>query len=184
MKKNIFILIILFITLGLLSYYYLPREKVAGDSKQTKISDISLFKNSSFEIEGTNITLKDGRAEEEIYAGESSRVVTTYFGNESVGDMNSDSIPDSAFMVTQENGGSGVFYYAVIGIKTEDGYDFTNAFFIGDRIAPQNTAITDQKLHVFYAEREAGEPFTARPSVGVDKILVLDSLRRLVEFLK
>ncbi|MFA9199434.1 MAG: hypothetical protein ACEQSO_08365, partial [Aquirufa sp.] len=45
-------------------------------------------------------------------------------------------------------------------------YKGTNAIFIGDRIAPQNTKITDQIIDVNYADREDGDAMTVKPSVG------------------
>ena len=73
-----------------------------------------------------------------------------------------------AFLVTQETGGSGIFYYAVVALKTANGYKTTNAFFIGDRIAPQTTEINTsaKELYVNFAERKPGEPMTAQPSQG------------------
>ena len=96
-----------------------------------------------------------------------------YFGNEARGDLNGDGLEDKAYLVTRDNGGSGTFYYAVVELKTADGYKKTNEFFIGDRIAPQNMYIpkNSQELQVNYAERKPGEPMTTRPSVGVTKLL-------------
>jgi len=57
---------------------------------------------------------------------------------------------------------------AVVAIKTLDGYKTTNAFFIGDRIAPQSTYIdaAAMELRVNYAERKPDEPIGVGPSVG------------------
>jgi hypothetical protein len=82
-----------------------------------------------------------------------------------------DGIEDAAFLITQDQGGSGTFFYAVVAIKTPTGYKYTNAFFIGDRIAPQSNRIDNNELSVFYAERNPGEPMTTKPSVGAVKLL-------------
>jgi hypothetical protein len=63
----------------------------------------------------------------------------------------------------------------VAALKTESGYTGTNAVFLGDRIAPQTTSITDGTLIVNYADRAPGEPMTAAPSVGVSKYLVIQN---------
>ena len=130
-------------------------------------------KNATYEIDGKAFTLINGVSQIEVAPGSASKITTRYFGNESVGDLTSDGLPDIAFLITQDTGGSGLFYYAVVAIKTADGYKTTNAFFIGDRIAPQPTEINTSamELYVNYAERKPNEPMTAQPSVGATKIL-------------
>jgi hypothetical protein len=98
---------------------------------------------------------------------------TRYFGNETRRDLNGDGEEDRAYLITQDGGGSGLFYYAVVDIKTPTGYKTTNAFFIGDRIAPQSLYIpkNSMELQVNYAERNPGEPMTTKPSRGVTKLL-------------
>lgn len=95
----------------------------------------------------------------------------TYFGNEAVGDLNGDGLEDKAFLIVQNSEGSGTFYYAVASIKTESGYKNTNAFLVGDRIAPQSTNIIAREIHVNYAERRQGEPMTTPPSQGAVLLL-------------
>jgi hypothetical protein len=126
-------------------------------------------KNATFTIDGNSVTLVNGVSEVPAAPGSASEIITRYFGNDASGDLNGDGLPDTAFLVTQDGGGSGLFYYVVVALKTADGYKTTNAFFIGDRIAPQSTYIpaNSQELQVNYAERKPGEPMTAQPSVGV-----------------
>lgn len=128
-------------------------------------------KNTTYIIEGNSVTLVNGRAEVESAPGAASKTVTQYFGNDATGDMNGDGIPDVAFILTQSGGGSGTFYYAVAALKTPDGYHGTNAILLGDRIAPQTTAIKNGQMIVNYADRKAGEPMTAQPSAGMSKHL-------------
>lgn len=98
---------------------------------------------------------------------------TKYFGNEARGDLNGDGLEDVAYLITQDGGGSGTFYYAVVALKTAEGYKNTNSFFIGDRIAPQSTyiPINSRELQVNYAERRPGEPMSTVPSVGATLFL-------------
>ena len=129
----------------------------------------------TFIIEGQPVTLVDGRAETEAAPGAASKVVTQYFGNVATGDLDGDGAPDLAFLLTQSRGGSGTFYYVVVTLVAADGsYQGTNAVLLGDRIAPQTTEIRDGQLIVNYAERKAGEPMTARPSMGVSKYLKVE----------
>ena len=125
-------------------------------------------KNSAFTINGASVTLVNGVSKVPAAPGSASMITTTYFGNEATGDLNGDGLPDKAFLVTQDTGGSGLFYYAVVALKTASGYKTTNAFLIGDRIAPQSTEINTSanELYVNFAERKPGEPMTTPPSQG------------------
>ncbi len=137
-------------------------------------------KDATYSIDGQSVTLIDGKAEVEAAPGSASKITTTYFGNEAMGDLNGDGKPDTAFILTQSTGGTGTFYYAVVALKTDSGYQGTNAVLLGDRIAPQTTEIKDGKVIVNYADRKAGEPMTASPSVGVSKYLKVSG-EQLVE---
>ena len=137
--------------------------------------------NSSFEIERVMVDLKNGLSQVEAAPGSASKITTKYFGNDAVGDLNGDGLQDVAFLVTHDGGGSGLFYYVVVLLKTSDSYKTTNTFFLGDRIAPQSTNIINGELHVNYAERRLDEPFTAQPSIGVTKFLKVTSDSKLIE---
>lgn len=104
-----------------------------------------------------------------------------YFGNEAKGDLNGDMVPDIAFLITQNTGGSGTFYYLVGAIQHQDNtYQGTHAVFLGDRIAPQTTeyhgfsGLPGGYVVMNYADRAEGEPMTAQPSVGKSIWLKLD----------
>ena len=137
--------------------------------KQAAVAD---YKNISYTIEGQPVQLVDGKADVETAPGSASHTVTTFFGNIGKGDLNGDSIPDLAFLLTQTSGGSGTFYYVVAALQNADGgYTGTNGVLLGDRIAPQTTEIQNGQVIVNYADRQPGEPMTAQPSVGVTKVL-------------
>ncbi len=159
--------------------YYLNSTPHQESASQAPPANQRSFdgRNATFSINDNAITLVDGAAESPAAPGSASKVVTRYFGNEATGDLNGDGSQDVAFLVTQDGGGSGLFYYAVVALKTADGYRTTNAFFIGDRISPQSTYIpmNSMELHVNYAERKPGEPMTAQPSVGAVKLLKVTS---------
>lgn len=129
--------------------------------------------NMTYAIEGVEVTLVGGVAEVEAAPGSASKVTTRYFGNEATGDLNGDGRDDVALIVTQEGGGSGTFFYAVAVFSTPEGYVGTNGILLGDRIAPQTTAIQDGEIVVNYADRAEGEPMATQPSVGVSKHLIV-----------
>ena len=133
------------------------------------------YKNATYLIEGSFITLADGIFDAEIAPGSASKVTTRYFGNEAIGDLNNDGKSDVAFLLTQDTGGSGTFFYIVVALQTAAGTEGTNAIFLGDRIAPQNTTIENGRITVNYADRNPGEPFTTQPSLGVSKYFKIES---------
>lgn len=140
---------------------------------------VSSAKNATYKINGLPITLKNGVSEVPTVPGSASKIITRYFGNEVIHDFNGDGREDIAFLLTQENGGSGTFYYVVAALSTVNGYVGSQGLLLGDRIAPQTTEISsnpNQKdvIVVNYAERKPGEPMTAEPSVGKSIWLKLD----------
>ncbi len=131
------------------------------------------YKDATYEVAGKPVTLKNGLSEVEAAPGSASKVVTRFFGNEATADLNGDGLADVGFILTQSTGGSGTFYYAVVALRTADGWKGTNTVLLGDRVAPQPTNITGGKLIVNYADRKPGEPMTTQPSVGVTKTLTV-----------
>ncbi len=140
-------------------------------------------RNTTYQIDGQMVMLENGEAH--FIAGDDSapKATVKYFGNSVVADFNADGSDDEAFILTQDNGGSGTFYYVVAAINSGEGYQGTNAIFLGDRIAPQSTEFRNGEIIVNYATRRANEPMTASPSVGVSKYLKVVN-DRLVEIKK
>jgi hypothetical protein len=138
------------------------------------------YRNAEYVIEGQRVTLADGIAEAETSPGSASRIVTRYFGNELRTDLNDDGREDVIFLLTQQRGGSGTFFYAVAALNTEAGYLGSDGYLLGDRIAPQTTVVSRNPRHknvivVNYADRRPDEPMTAQPSVGKSAYLKLDA---------
>ena len=138
------------------------------------------YRNAEYMIEGQRIKLADGLAEADIPPGSASRIVTRYFGNELTTDLNDDGREDVVFLLTQQRGGSGTFFYAVAALNTEAGYLGSDGYLLGDRIAPQTTVVSRNPRHknvimVNYGDRRPDEPMTAQPSVGKSVYLKLDA---------
>lgn len=140
-----------------------------GYSKKLTDNNLADYKNISYEINGQKINLVNGYSEIEIVSGSASKLKTNYFGNEVLGDLNGDGLEDIVFLLMQDGGGSGTFFYVVVALKTEKSYQGLNAILLGDRIAPQTTEFRDGKIIVNYADRKSGEPMTVEPSVGVSR---------------
>jgi hypothetical protein len=121
------------------------------------------YKNATYMIEGKSVSLINGVSEVEAAPGSASKIVTKYFGNEVKLDFNDDGREDVAFLITQDGGGSGTFYYLVGAIKNKendkDPYWGMQAVFLGDRISPQTTEYRNKQVIVNFADRE-GKSFS------------------------
>lgn len=179
MKKVILGVLALVILVG--GYFILRPYSLNEKGVQILGSD---YKNATYVIDGKSVTLVDGLSEVEAAPGSAAKIVTRYFGNEVRHDLNDDGREDIAFLLTQETGGSGIFFYVVAALNTPAGYVGSDAVLLGDRIAPQSThmeegATTNETMRknvivVNYADRILGEPFTVQPSLGKSIWLKLD----------
>jgi heat shock protein HslJ len=127
-------------------------------------------------LAGQRVELANGAAEAEAAPGSASKIRTRYFGNEAHHDLNGDGREDVVFLLTQETGGSGVFYYVVTALATEQGFVGSEGALLGDRVAPQTLEIgADDIVTVTYADRAPGESFAVAPSQGKTIRLLLDA---------
>jgi hypothetical protein len=185
MKQTYWILalVVLVVAGGFLVMRYEAGKTVpidTGTTGGTAMTGASDPKNATYVIEGKAVTLKDGYAQEEAAPGSASKVVTKYFGNDLQIDLNGDGRMDTAFILTQDGGGSGLFYYAVAALNTDKGYVGSDGYLLGDRVAPQSTNQSSnqnqKQVVVFnYAERTPGQPMSTAPSVGKSVYLKLDT---------
>jgi hypothetical protein len=137
------------------------------------------YRDAEYTINGQKIKLSKGVAETEIAPGSASKLITRYFGNELRVDLDGDGSKDAVFILTQETGGSGLFYYAVAALYKDGYFTGSDGYLLGDRIAPQTTEMSRNPKHknvvvVNYAERAPGEPMTTQPSIGKSAYLKLD----------
>lgn len=129
------------------------------------------YRNATYRI-GNDVQLVDGASDVPAAPGSASMISTRIFGNAVFGDLTGDGRVDVGFLLTQDRGGSGTFYYVVVAMRTTDGgWSGTNGVLLGDRIAPQTTEYRSGTLIVNYADRKPGEPFSTPPSVGMTKYL-------------
>lgn len=153
------------------------KREVPDSSKEAPQASSSRSpKDTTYIIDGRPVTLRDGVATEPAAPGSASLVTTRYFGNELAKDLDGDGILDTVFLITQETGGSGTFFYAVAALARPDGTFFgSHAILLGDRIAPQTINDGGGKIVlVNYAVRGKEESFTTAPSMGKTLRLILD----------
>ncbi len=165
----------------LIGGFYVLNLSTYGERQETAVAD---YRDAEYMIQGERVRLTGGISEKETVPGSASKTITRYFGNEVRHDLDDDGREDVVFLLTQETGGSGIFYYVVAALNTERGYVGSKDFLLGDRIAPQTThmdeGITSRGTNrqnvivVNYAVRLPGEPFTVRPSLGKSVWLKLD----------
>jgi len=133
-------------------------------------------KDATYNINGRDIVLANGLSELETAPGSASKIITRYFGNEAWYDFNGDGREDITFLLTQDTGGSGIFFYIVAALDSESGFTGSRAYFLGDRIAPQTTEMGERGMVIVnYADRNEGESFSTPPSVGKSVWLLFDS---------
>lgn len=161
----------------LVAAFYAFNTYTSGQSQMVAGAD---YKNAEYVIDGQHVKLQNGVAETEAAPGSASKIITRIFGNELKTDLDGDGKEDVAFILTQEGGGSGTFFYAVAALAKDGGYVGSDGYLLGDRVAPQATTLSQNPKQKFvvvfnYADRAPGEPFTTAPSVGKSAYLKLDS---------
>ncbi len=172
MKKILIILIVfVLIIIGI-------RVNKSNFNEQESLHD------GTYIIDGQEVTFKNGISEVESAPGSASKTITKYFGNDLKHDLNDDNREDQVFIITQETGGSGKFYYVVALLDTTDGPVGSEGVMLGDRISPQTINIDEGKtaigtnrqnvIVVNYLDRKSGESFSDEPSVGKSIWLKLD----------
>ena len=167
MNKIYKILFLLLVIALVASVYFLRVDKNDKVEKS--------YKDATYIVEGESIELVNGKSEKEVAPGSASKVLVNYFGNEVFYDFDSDGREDVAFLLTKQGGGSGTFYYLVVGLNKESGYIGSSSAFIGDRISPQTTNINEKGFIVVnYADRNPGESFAVEPSLGKSLWFKLD----------
>ncbi|MDO8536756.1 MAG: META domain-containing protein [bacterium] len=168
-KKLVYVIAGVIVLIGL--FYFMT-----GYIYKEKQTEMALdYKNAEYVIDGKRVKLVNGVSEIEAAPGSASKIVTRYFGNEVRKDLNDDGKEDIVFLLTQEMGGSGAFFYVAAALNTDQGYIGSEALLLGDRIAPQTTESEKGKVvAVNYADRAPGESFATRPSIGKSIWLLLN----------
>lgn len=131
-------------------------------------------KNTSYDIEGEHIPLQNGKWIPSNQSSSSLSIIS-YFGNELRMDINQDGKEDTVFIITDRTQGEGIFYYLVTALNNDGGYRGTNGVLLGDRISPQSTEWSNDKIVVTYAERKPNEPITAKPSILVSRYFSIEN---------
>lgn len=136
--------------------------------------------NFTYDIEGEKIKLVDGNSTSDIVPGSAEKLETTTFDKPAIGDLNRDGKNDSAILLVQDSGGTGLFYYLVSIINDVGVIKNTNSIFIGDRIDPISVLIKDNRIELNYIDRSPNDPMAAEPTVRTKKLFEVNGVN-LVE---
>lgn len=170
MKRIILLIFVLFILVG--GYFASNYQPAGTASTPAETKPVYDTKNISFTIDGETISLVDGVSSAPLMAGSETLRTVNYIGDALSHDIDGDGDLDAVFLVSENSGGSGTFYYAVGAINEPTGYVATEALIVGDRISPQSVAAGEGSLVlVNYKDRNFDDPMTVEPAV--DKVLQL-----------
>lgn len=176
MKKLFFLIIILVLIFGYFIYY-------KQDSVSTPTTDEIVFDgtfrpdpvNATFSFSDGDITFRDGKYTRSVAPGSSITEETSLTDMRAYGDLNADKKNDTAVILIQSGGASGVFIYLGGYVSGPLAYKGTNAIFLGDRITPRSVSIERGIITVSYLDRKDDEPFAAEPTVPVSKKFVFEN---------
>ncbi len=125
-------------------FFWFIQDKGGGEGVRAEAHE---YKGVTVTIDGKEIPLTDGYAEAEAAPGSASKVITRVQGEPYAMDLNLDGKEDRVFVVTQETGGSGTFFYAAAAVATDDGFVGTDTYFLGDRIEMQSVMESPSSRH-------------------------------------
>jgi hypothetical protein len=102
--------------------------------------------------------------------------IRTYVSGDLVfGDLDDDGDEDAVFILVQDSGGSGTFYYVAAAVMMNGRYAGTNAVLLGDRIILKNLQIRNSLVVAEYFKRKIDEPMSAPPEKISQMYMVYES---------
>lgn len=125
-------------------------------------------------IENRSFTLVDGVAEKPAAPDSAAKDTLRMVGPEVRGDVTGDGAPEVALLLSNDSGGSGTFYYAVLAIANGNSWHATNALPLGDRIKPKGIEFTDGHFVYRFLERAPGQPMAETPTVERSVLIRFD----------
>jgi len=131
--------------------------------------------NTTYNVDGNDITLQNGHSEVAIRPDSATKIRTYISGDVVEGDLDGDGDKDAALLIAHDPGGSGTFYYVAVAEKRNGCYPGTNAVLLGDRITPKDLRIRNGLVIAQYATRGSHEPMSSAPSVETLLYMAFDN---------
>lgn len=153
---------------------------VATIVKSLKLDDD--YKNSTYSSGATNFTFVNGVFEKGLVPNSAEKMTINYLsGYDLLGDFNGDGLQDVAFIATENDGGSGIFYSLYVYLSSPTGYVGSNNILLGDRIKPQSIGFADNKIVVNYFEHGPTQAMIDEPNTLVAKYVQVVDNEKLLE---
>jgi len=165
---------ILILILAVVVFSYIIYKSITPVSVKTE--QVTDHKNATYTIDGVVTKLTDGRSVVVTDPVMETSVTTQYVGSEAKGDFDKDGREDIVFVVTQDTGGSGTFYYLLAALNKESGYVGSDSFLLGDRILPGATTVKGNVITANYTDRKPTDDFTVTPTVAKSVGLIVDPI--------
>ena len=153
---------------GFIRFNFTDGGDIVPASPPAAVSDVTVT------IDDQKFTMSNGVAETPSASGSALKNTIRLVGEPVMGDADGDGDLDAALMIQNDPGGSGTFYYAVVALDNGGVYRASNALLLGDRIEPQTVEFTDGRFAYTYAERRAGEPMVAYPSIAKTVLIAVN----------
>lgn len=181
-KNNIFIWTLAISTLLLNSCGYNPSNNIPNVIPNNVASwavvdskiDASPL-DTSYIIDGENITLINGESEKEVAPWSASKEIIKIFSYDTKADVDNDWKQDTIVLLTKDSGWSGIFYYVAVAKGSDAWFKGSKTVLIWDRISPQNIEFRDGKIVVNYLKRKPWESFSEMNSEWASKYLTYTS---------
>ena len=168
------IITILVLAAALLTYISMDKKNVDTSNIPPITSTITDPHDGTYTINEEEMVLVNGISYTRK-PGATATSTTKYFGNDATGDIDGDGSQDTAFVITQSNGGEGLFYYLVAKLNKKEGVYGTYGYLLGDRINVRSISVEkDGSVTVNYTGRKPGENFSVTPSMDKSVSLKLN----------
>jgi hypothetical protein len=161
---------------------YCVKYKDGSSDMPTTIPSVSPnvelnLNNATYSINGTEITLVDGKSEMEAAPGSATKIITTTSEFMAEGNLQSiDETLDGVVILIHQTGGTGTFYYlgGILEQSDQSYLAIENTQLLGDRIEIQNIEIKNKVIYVTYLDRNTENSMATTPTVEIIKQYSID----------
>ena len=146
----------------------------SSDSRPVRLSDESLA-NATYELNGSQRFKLTAGSYSSITANQpsASRDVVQLLPLQAHGDIDGDSRPDSAVIVTHNAGGSGTFVHLVAALNRGGNAEPVPGVLLGDRVVVNSLEVSAGQVLVKLKVQGPGEPLCC-PTLEATRVYALD----------